>query len=55
LEANTIDGTTVAEGGIKANLGEAQLTRVRYAEFEVLANQRLVGNEIISIKNAAVG
>jgi hypothetical protein len=55
LEANTIDGTTVAEGGIKANLGATQLTRVRYAEFEVLPNQRLVGNEIISIKNNAVG
>jgi hypothetical protein len=55
LEANTIDGTTVAEGGIKANLGGTQLTRVRYAEFDVLANQRLVGNEIITIKNSAVG
>jgi len=55
LEPNVIDGTTVAEGGIKDTTGGDLLTRVRYAEFQVLANQRLVGNEIISIKNNTVG
>jgi hypothetical protein len=54
LDANTITGTTVAEGGIKTDTGGQLLSHVRYAEFDVKSNQRLVGNELISIRNGTI-
>lgn len=54
LEPNLITGTVVAEGGIKTDLNGDQLSRVRFADFTVLQNQRLVANEKISIRNGEI-